>query len=251
MLMSVVRSLPGNTVYPELAGIRILVTGLDAATGVDLARAFADHKARLVLQTADMSPEVEVLGAVLAESAAEIKLYDQPLADNAAAKTFAQGPAQALGGLDAVVNFINFTRADLAACADLAEIEAMLAKKLGPALFITQVTANRMRLTLGEGMVLNVVRLPEARNAVEKMLAGYVRAAVATLTRVEAEKWAGEAVRINAVAPRTELADEQPGGHCITSEPDVAALALYLASKKGRKLSGHVFDATGVASRGC
>jgi 3-oxoacyl-[acyl-carrier protein] reductase len=36
----------------------------------------------------------------------------------------------------------------------------------------------------------------------------------------------------------------------MTSEPEVAALALYLASKRGRNLSGHVFDAEGVAPHG-
>jgi 3-oxoacyl-[acyl-carrier protein] reductase len=38
----------------------------------------------------------------------------------------------------------------------------------------------------------------------------------------------------------------QSGGAVLTNEPDVATLALYLASHKGRSLSGHVFDADGM-----
>ncbi len=56
-------------------------------------------------------------------------------------------------------------------------------------------------------------------------------------------------MRINAVAPRVATGAASAGA-CLTSEPDIAALALHLASKKGRNLSGHVFDAEGVA-QGC
>ena len=38
----------------------------------------------------------------------------------------------------------------------------------------------------------------------------------------------------------------QTAGACLTNEPDIATLALYLASRKGRSLSGHVFDADGM-----
>jgi 3-oxoacyl-[acyl-carrier protein] reductase len=251
MLMSVERNLPGNAVYPELAGHRVLVAGLDARTGVDLARAFADHKARLVLQTPAMTPEIAALGAVLAEAAAEIKLFDTPLADRELAKRFAQGPAQSLGGLDAVFNFVAFSHTELGGCDSDAAIDRLLCNKLAPALLITQVAANRMRLTLGEGLVLNIVRMPAPRHDADRALAGLVRAALAAMTRIEASKWAGEAIRINAVAPATELPGTHSSTAALSSEPDIAALALYLASKKGRQLSGHVFDATGVAGRGC
>lgn len=251
MLMSVERNLPGNAIYPELAGLRVLIAGLDAATGVDLARAFADHKASLVLQTPCMTPEMAALGAVLAETATEIKLFDTPIANRDAATRFAQGPAQSFGGLDAVFNFVSFSHAELAGCESEAAIDKLLCDKLAPALYITQVAANRMRLTMGEGLVLNVVRMPAARHAADQALTGLVRAALAAITRIEATKWAGQAVRVNAVAPSTELPGTTLAAPALTSEPDIAALALYLASKKGRQLSGHVFDATGVANRGC
>jgi 3-oxoacyl-[acyl-carrier protein] reductase len=71
------------------------------------------------------------------------------------------------------------------------------------------------------------------------------------MTRAEAQQWAERGIRINAVGPRGLLPDEPSGGACLASEPDLAALALYLASRRGRQLSGHVFDAAGVARRGC
>src|SRR5215471_7995713 len=47
--------------YPELAGKRVLVTGLSSSCGVDVARAFSEHKARLILQFAEMSDETQAI----------------------------------------------------------------------------------------------------------------------------------------------------------------------------------------------
>ena len=54
---------PESDVLRDIAGSRVLITGLSASTGVDLARAFADLKTRLVVHTTDLSPEVTALVA--------------------------------------------------------------------------------------------------------------------------------------------------------------------------------------------
>lgn len=251
MLMSVVSHDDVAAVFPELAGARVLVTGLTPAAGVDLARAFADHKAQLVLQTQGETPEITELAAVLAQTASEIKLYTEPLGAGDDAVAFAKTAAQAYGGLDAAINIVTIGSRDLAGLTTTADIEALVSAKLAPALEMTRVIANRMRLTLGTGLVLNVIVAPAARTGAEAALVGVLRATLAAMTRSEAETWAAQAIRINAIAPRTALPGERPSGACLTSEPDIAALALYLASKKGRQLTGHVFDAEGVAAREC
>ena len=248
MFMSVIGHERGVGVHADLAGARVLITGLDPATGVELARGFADHKARLVIQAEGSSPELTAIAGVVAESASELKLHTERLVDGDAAVRFAQGPAQVFGGLDAVVNLVSVTRADMHGRTSLAEIEDLIADKLLKAVLITRIVANRMRLTLQTGLVLNVVRMPEPETAAEAAVAGMFRSALAAMTRGEAQQWADQAIRINAVGPRTSL--EPALGACLSSEPDIAALALHLASRKGRNLSGHVFDATGVA-RGC
>ncbi len=113
---------------------------------------------------------------------------------------------------------------------------------------VTRIVANRMRLTLNEGLVLNVVTMPAPRTAGEAALAGIVRSALAAVTRGEAQRWAPQGIRVNAVGPSATMADS---GASLASEPDIAALALYLASRPGRTLTGQVFDAAGVAKRGC
>lgn len=240
MLMSVIETEWGSAAFGELAGARVLVTGVDRDAGVDVVRAFADHKARLIVHSSSEGPEITELCAHLAQSAGELRHYAQPIATGDEAVRLAQNAAQDFGGLDAVVNLIVVTREDLAACRSESEIEAMVSNKLLPALMITRVAANRMSLTYAQGSVLNVLVCPEECGAAEAALAGMLRTSLAAITRKEAEAWAGKEIRVNAVGPRSSVIPKS--GAALSSEPDLAHLALYLASRKGRKLSGYTFD---------
>ncbi len=248
MFMSVVAGERGVSVHPEIAGSRVMITGLTPAMGVDVARAFADHKASLVIQAPESCPEIDTLAVLLAETASDLRLVTERFADGDAAVRFTQGAAKAAGGLDVVINLVSVSRADMRGRSSEDDIEDLVSEKLLAATLITRVAANRMRLTLGTGLVLNAVLMPEPETAAEAAITGVMRSALAAMTRGEARQWADQAVRINAIGPRS-LAGISNGA-CLTSEPDIAALALHLASKKGRQLSGHVFDAAGVA-RGC
>ncbi|MCB1520434.1 MAG: SDR family oxidoreductase [Hyphomicrobiaceae bacterium] len=250
MFMSVVTHSPGVPVYAELAGARVVITGLTPDTGVDLARAFADHKCRVVVQTPDDGPEMAAVATLLSESAAEIALFTQTFGDAHEAVRFAQGPAMSFGGLDVAINLVRIGAADLAGKTSLEAIDDLVSERLLAPTLMTRVIANRMRLTMTEGLILNVVMTERPADDASEVMIGILRSAVATITRREAQQWAGEGVRINAVGPRGFM-DASGGGACLTSGPDIAALALYLAGRKGRQLSGHVFDAEGVATRGC
>lgn len=238
MLMSVIEPELASSVYGELAGARVLITGLNSGGGVDVARAFADHKARLIIQTRELSPEMVELAAHLAETALDVKLFEESVDDQEAAIRLAQKSAKAFGGFDAVVNFV--TGPDLGDIGgDYEDIESYVSRTLAPATLITRVAANRMRLMRTEGLILNVARTAPASNAREEALTGILRAALAEATRREAEEWADAGIRINAIGPR----GADGAGHCLASEPEIAALALYLASRRGRTLSGQMFDA--------
>lgn len=240
MFMRVTTDMADVAVASELAGARILITGLSPGLGVDLARAFAEQGARLIIQATEHSAEITELAAVLAETAQEIELHTEPFADADAAFRFAQGPAQVFGGLDAVINLIAAGRDALPGGDGTSEIEAAVSKVLLPATLITRVAANRMRLTLTPGLVLNVVSAPRPATAAETAFQRIIRATLATLTRSEAQQWADQDIRINAIGPRD--ATEAPGAS-ISSAPELASLALMLAGSKGRRLSGLVFDA--------
>jgi 3-oxoacyl-[acyl-carrier protein] reductase len=246
--MSVIGRDPSASFYGELAGIRALITGFSTHCGVDVARAFADHRGRLVIDAAASTPESDALTALLAETASEISLFTEACADADAAVRFAQTAAQTYGGLDAVINLIPISASDLGSQSSLEDVEDLISHKLAVPVLVSRIVANRMRLLLTEGLVLNVMMMPAPRNAAEAALAGVARTALAAVTRGEAATWAPHGIRVNAIGPRATTSDADA---CLASEPDIAALALYLASKRGRTLSGHIFDAAGVAARRC
>ena len=248
MLMTVMGRNSGASYYGELAGVRVLITGLSPTCGVDVARKFADHRGRLVVHATAASPELDVVTTMLAETASEVKLFTDACRDAESSVRFAQAAAQTYGGLDVVINLIPISAADMQGRASIGDIEDLVSEKLMLPVHVTRVVANRMRLTLNEGLVLNVMTMPAPRTAGEAALAGVVRSALAAVTRGEAERWAPQGIRVNAVGPSAMLPDS---GASLASEPDIAALALYLASRPGRTLTGQVFDAAGVAKRGC
>jgi NAD(P)-dependent dehydrogenase (short-subunit alcohol dehydrogenase family) len=252
MFMSVIDNSHTSARYGELAGARVIITGLSPSHGVDIARAFADHKTRLVLQTpCPEAPDTTALVAILAETAHEITVFGDEITTAAAAQKFTQSGTQALGGVDAVINLIAITQLELnelAKAASLEAVEAFVAEKLAPALAITRIAANRMRVTMSEGLILNIVALPDGLTEKTANIGNIVRATLAAITRREAQTWAGNGIRVNAVGPRAHLPGERPSA-TLASEPEIAAVALYLASSRARQLSGHVFDAEGSLTR--
>lgn len=249
MLMSVIDNSLTSARYGELAGARVMITGLSPESGVDIARAFADHKARLVIGTADAAePETTALVAMLAEAAHEIKVFEAPLGTAEEARRVARSGAEVFGGLDTVINLVTVDAGELNGLKSLEDIEAFASRKLTPLLETTRIAVNRMRLLMIEGSILNAVLLTGPISSGTSLIAGYLRSALAAMTRVEAETAAPHGIRVNAIGPRASLPGERPA-MSLASEPEMAAIALYLASKRSRKLSGHMFDAEGALTR--
>ena len=249
MYMGRVGASPESEIVRELHGARVLLTGLTGIAGVDVARAFADIKARLVIHTTDLSPEVTALIALLSQTASEIKLYTDPITGSDAPVRFAQTAAQAYGGLDAVINLASITSSEMAGVVSERGVEQLVSKKLIPLAHLTGVTANRMRVVLSEGLILNVLNMPHPASGRENAIAGFARTALASMTKSEANAWAPHGIRVNAVGPDAVMSGKAREGACLTNEPDIAALAIYLASRRGRGLSGHIFDWDGGALR--
>ena len=132
MYMGVIGNSPEGEILRELAGTRVLVTGLTRDIGVDVARAFADVRCRLVVQTNDLTPDMTALVALLSQSAAELKLYTDPIRSADPAIRFAQGCQQAFGGLDTVVNLQTITREEMRLVASEADVERLITAKLTP-----------------------------------------------------------------------------------------------------------------------
>jgi 3-oxoacyl-[acyl-carrier protein] reductase len=249
MLMSVISRQCEFVAMPELSGARVLITGLTSTSGFDLARGFADHGARLVIQSPEDTPEMTELAAVLAENSADIKLFNDPLQSDEEAQRLVQTAVKDFGGLDCIVNLVSVDARAVALLETAEDAEALVADVLRLPLRLTEIAANRMRLVWIEGSILNVVRVADTGDGRSMMFADMLRAVLADLTRSLAQDWAEHGVRINAVAPPSSIA--VMGGHAAASDADLAAIALQIASRKGRSVSGHVLDAEGAGRRWC
>lgn len=244
MVMGVIESSLCESAYPELEGARILITGLESGHGVDVARAFAEQGCRLVLQTPALDTVLDVLLETLVQDAAAVHVTEGPIASEAAALKCAQSAAGVYGGLDAVINLASLDDTGLAADASEADIEDRLAATLSGPLLITRVIASRMQLTWREGLILNIVTQRSVDSAAAYHLGRIAHTALSALTQQEAQRWADSSVRVNAILPGGRdgcMPGEIDEG--LYSEPQIADLALRLASHKGRTLSGLVFDA--------
>src|SRR5262245_65904242 len=146
---------------------------------------------------------------------------------------------QAFGGLDAVINLVGLAPADVGT-ASLGEIERRVARRLLLPCLIGKIAANRMALSYIEGLILNVAMLTPPLNGPARAFACVAKAALTAMTRAQAEEWAGKAIRFNAICPETADPRARPR---LAGEPEVAELALCLASGRGTALSGQVFEA--------
>jgi NAD(P)-dependent dehydrogenase (short-subunit alcohol dehydrogenase family) len=223
--------------HPELAGKRVLLTGVTAAHGIDIARAFAEQGVRLILQVDDVTAETETLVEVLAPEAAELHVEMGRLAGPDAVVAFARRAASVFGGLDIVVNIVTLTL-DPWVARDDAALESRVSDVLTAPCLVARIAANRMKLFHVPGQILHVAVLPDAPTAAERTFAALVRPTLAAMTRADATTGAADGIRVNAIAP-VDAADPTALG----SEPDVAALALHLAAGRGHALSGLMFDA--------
>ena len=238
MLMSVIEGALSAPAYPDLAGKRVLLTGVRRGCGVDIARAFADHRVRLAVQFAEASPAMDAVAEAVAPAALEVQAYGPVGGDGTA--EFAKFAVQAFGGLDAVVNMVPLETAHLDPAATAADVDRLIAAQLELPLTISRIAANRMSVTWTQGLILNVATLSGRPGGARQAFATLAKSSLVDMTRAQAEEWAGRGIRFNAIAPATLPAEPGPG---LSGEADVASLALYLASESGKSLSGYVFEA--------
>jgi 3-oxoacyl-[acyl-carrier protein] reductase len=239
MLMSVIEGALSVPAYPELVGKRVLITGVTRRAGVDIARAFAERRARIILQFAEASVAMQAAAEVVAPDALETKVYG-PVGEGGAAVRFAKSAVQAFGGLDAVINLVPLEAADLSSTATLEDVDRLIAAQLELPLLLSRIVANRMSLTWTQGLILNVATLTGRPGGARRAFASLAKSTLVDMTRRQAEEWAGRGIRFNAIAPETALGEPGPK---LTGEADVGSLALYLASEQGKTLSGCVFEA--------
>ena len=159
MLMSVIEGTPTVPGYPELAGKRVLITGLTSTCGVDIVRAFAEHKARLVLQSAEDSAAMQTVAEIAAAGGPRNQVLRSRRQRERRHRAVRQGRHAGLrrarrGGQPGGVGHARSRPWG----EGVAGVERQVARQLALPFLISQIAANRMSLTLTDGLILNVAR---------------------------------------------------------------------------------------------
>lgn len=238
MLISEIEGVEFAPEHPELAGKRVLITGIKGGLGFEIVKAFAATHARLVLHTLAEDDETVAIGEAAAAEAMDVRLFPEVFADYEAMLAFTRKAVTSYGGIDAVVNVTRLCETDCDGSRQ--SVERSVTDLLAMPCLVSRIAANRMKTTLSEGAILNILETDRAASPQTATLAGVARNVLAGMTRSEAQQGAEHGVRINAIAPiAPTLAHTAP----ISSAPDVATLARHLVSPRGHQLSGLVFEA--------
>jgi len=183
----------------DLAGRVALVTGASSGIGREIALAFSEAGAAVVL-VARRAAELAEAQAAVAATGGRAAAVAADLADRAALRDAAARAGEAFGAPDILVNAAGINiRRPMAEFTD-ADWDATMAVNLAAPFFLAQALAPAMAAR-GWGRVINIASLQSARAFPMSAPYGASKGGVVQLTRAQAEAWSRDGVTANAIAP--------------------------------------------------
>ena len=238
----------------RLTGRRAVVTGAARGIGLGIATRFAAEGARVALIDV-RADEVKAAAAQLGDAAAVVA----DLADAVQARDAVRSAADALGGLDVLVN-----NAGILHMAPLLEIDVADWDRTFDinvrSMLVTIQTAVPFMQQAGGGRIVNMASMGGKLGSPGQAHYCASKAAVIELTRVAAMELGSLGITVNCICPGYVLTEmgaatrtpelvaawsaKSPLGRLGTPE-DVASMALFLASDDGSYCTGQAMNVTG------
>jgi len=239
-----------------LAGKACLVTGSTGGIGLETARILVSEGARVVTNGRGDPPGI---GETL-HVRGDLSEPESPV-------TVVGAAAQALGGLDVLVNNVGF--AVQARFEEVTDEEWDSMWQLNVMSYVRAIRAALPHLRASRGTIVNVSSTAGKRPSVGMPHYSVSKAAVLSLSRLVADAYAGEGIRCNAVTPgptATEawlgeggLADQQGGERDevlarvgagrplgrLAKPEEIAAVIAFLASEQASYVTGAAWSADG------
>ena len=237
----------------DLAGTAVIVTGSSSGIGEAVARRLADLGAGVVVNSASSAEAGQRVAAELPDA-----VYVQgDIADPATARSLVGAAHRRWGRLDGLVN-----NAGVTVDVPLHDIDAVTVEHWDTVLrtnvvgtFLVSQAALPLLRQADDGWIINVTSLAGIRQTGSSLPYAVSKAALGHLTAIMA-KYAGDGVRVNAVAPGlvatpwTESWDERKAGvelvsplHRVATAQDIADACLALIGS--RYATGHTLVVDG------
>jgi meso-butanediol dehydrogenase / (S,S)-butanediol dehydrogenase / diacetyl reductase len=249
----------------RLAGKRVLITGTAGGQGEAAQEVFVREGARVVGCDVQAGA-AERTAAVLADQGFDVTGGTVDLADPEAAARWVDDAAERLGGIDVLYNnaagagFAPFDDMTLDLWRHVLHVELDI-------VFHTTKPAWRHLLASGNASVINTASMSGLRGIAPlgQVAHSAAKGGVIAMTRSLAAEGAERGVRVNAISPGfvtspatdmfvgEELRNFQMGMHLIRrpgTGPDIAHLAVYLASDESVWVTGQNFSVDGGVTAG-
>lgn len=250
----------------NLTGRTALVTGAAGGIGLAIARALAEHGARVCLAD-KQTDRLDQTAASIGPDASTIFI---DLQDVGGLEDVVAEVTQRVGQLDILVNaagFCHWESWDQVTPENFDRIVAVNARGL---LFLTQAVAREMVRNGTRGSIINVASIAARRGDPTNVVYSMSKAAVTSLTQSAAAAYAPKGIRVNAIAPgyvQTAMLDKLFAHHGARlqqdrSEQETAAVmriplgrmgspedqanaAVFLASDDSSYITGQLLNVDG------
>lgn len=234
--------------YPSLKGKRVFLTGGASGIGESLVEHF--HAQGAAVSFVDLLADA---GAALAQRLPGVRFAACDVTDEPALTGRVADMADAMGGLDILVNNVaNDTRA-AAAETTAREWRAALAVNLDPTFHAAR-AAYPLLKAAGGGSIINLSSINALLGPAQLAAYSAAKGAINSLTKSLAREWGPDFIRVNAVSPGWVITERQlelwltPEAEAewmklvalpARIEPaDVARLVLFLAADDSRRITG-------------
>lgn len=245
--------------YSDLAGKRVLVTGASGGLGADMARAFAAQGARVLVHYRTRRSGAEATLAAIQGQGGTAVMIQADLRSEAALEQLADAAWRQWDGLDVLVNNAGVVLKASILDAGAAYWDDTMNINLRAPYLLSRSIAARMIEADIRGVILHNTSIHGHKSVQSFSAYAASKAALESLTQVQALEWAPHGIRVNAFAPgvvpveRTEAALKASAAQWRPHIPlggfgapgHISALAVFLASEVSGWTTGQSFVADG------